>query len=251
MKQNGFSLLEVSIAMGVMIFMALGVGSMVLQQSKSIGMLEDRLANVDLKRTLEQALSYLGACDNSFIHKNMKSESINNLVLKDHRGSDFLAPNGDYKSLKIHDIRLSGSSLVASSSNTLDLIVVVQGRNGEVYKPHELKIIANLDKNKKITSCGLTGDSFAEAEFEDPVLVSSPTSWHQASKTCFITLSVGGHNCRTKKVLLFSGPKKSETIKSQVVRQAGFGSLQVIVPKDNYYKMGNHRCGSLYRRCVK
>jgi prepilin-type N-terminal cleavage/methylation domain-containing protein len=165
MPNKGFSIIEVVISMSIMSVLALGMGTLITNQSRSLIQLEDRLSKVDLKRTIEQVLSYSDACKKSFQNKNMSTGVVNNLSLKDQFNNPQISTGDNFDRLKVNNIKLQGNPIVANALNNVDLVIQLADILGMVFKPLTFPMSVNLNAARTITDCSFTGASNIEFQW--------------------------------------------------------------------------------------
>jgi len=173
-NQRGVSMIEVLLMSSVMLVMALSFASMMSSQSQGVAFLEDKLSRVALESNTRLFLSDAGFCK-SLLEDVVapKGKAVVDLEPALVRPSQveslqkFLQKQKDYYSydkLKMGRMTLENSGLSApNSSGTIDVgfypARLRTGGGPDQLQVVKMKVLVNVDKDYKITSCSLAETS--------------------------------------------------------------------------------------------
>lgn len=168
-QNDGMSLIEVVVALGVMTAMMMGFMSMINNQSKATSYLEDKLSRVSLETELRMQFTNPDYCTNLFkgvpaALKNQNRGDVLGLIKTPSQIETlrkvFVQKNNkiDYDQLELHQVALDNSTVTGpNSSGTMDIVFYPNRRRtggGPVsLQPIKIKSQVQVDGSSNIISC--------------------------------------------------------------------------------------------------
>lgn len=160
MKSKGFSMIELIVATTILSFLSLSIATLMLEQKKSISLLEDQLQKVELVRNLETILRNGLACQQTLSGVVIPVSGTTNVTdLKDNSGAIIYSSNTDNQKLRIGQITVANSSVPGpSSSGFVDIQIPISSLfRGLAFKSIQMKVNVTVDAGRAVTSCSGMG----------------------------------------------------------------------------------------------
>jgi len=130
-NQAGFSLVELMVVATIMGVLTLGMANMFVNQSSSVGYLEDKLSTIELKTTIMSQLFLNESCKNTLGLKSiLPTQDITTLVDKDNK--EFMKigdpEKGIFDRLKINSFQLANvnTTAAANESGLMELLIFTE-----------------------------------------------------------------------------------------------------------------------------
>lgn len=205
---TGFSIVSALVGTSIALIGALALSKMLIDQSKTISYLEDRLSTNSLASEVQMVLAPELACIQSLsgARLSVATDGGNSppVTIRDRTSTErFKAPQ-KYDRLEISRIVLNiPTPIPAGGSGEVDFVVSLQRQRGEGFgqlAPITIKKLVHLDPASNVTSCTSLG---ATGPIEDPSkppclkpslseAVNASKSWSVPDTTKSITLDLGG-----------------------------------------------------------
>ncbi|MEO0336857.1 MAG: prepilin-type N-terminal cleavage/methylation domain-containing protein [Pseudomonadota bacterium] len=189
MTKQGFSLIETMIVVGIMGVIALGSMRFIIQQGKTISLMEDRLSRVTLETQLSQELRTDVGCQANLVGLDLTSDGAQLIDLKRSDGSIRYSAThailSQYDQLKIDQISIRNISVPGpNSSGEVEVEIRTRRQRNNVHKemrPIQMRFLASTDASNRISHCGK---------------ISKATCGSHIEVTSFSSLTVGSFaNC--------------------------------------------------------
>ncbi|MCM2323959.1 MAG: prepilin-type N-terminal cleavage/methylation domain-containing protein [Oligoflexia bacterium] len=180
--EKGFTLIEVLIAGGLLLTLAMAGTSIIVRQTANITYLEDRMSKADLEREILYLLDSPQACVNSLAGRHILLGA-KGVELKDQSGTVRFSASGTtarYDFLKITALEVRNKSIAAASQSGVAEVAVTFERlrkGGGPAGPFHLAVpvLATLDVAGKIDTCQQAGAAPVPTPTSSPTPTGTPS----------------------------------------------------------------------------
>ncbi|MCH2533947.1 MAG: prepilin-type N-terminal cleavage/methylation domain-containing protein [Bdellovibrionales bacterium] len=164
-KQNqGFSLVELMIVVGILSVVLYGSMSVFSKQMNDLKVYESKLSKINLEKDLGRIINEPTACNTAItfpISFSDPSNSVfNNFEISDKYGNLFISPNtasvkNTYDQLQLDSIVLTNpNNIPANGSGVANLLVFAKAKNTNLsMSPIEVPIEVMIDASGEVSSC--------------------------------------------------------------------------------------------------
>lgn len=289
-KETGFTLIELLVTFGIMMAISTAMMTYITSFSESTRRMEDKITLLQKQNMVQSVLltsSAVCSCNlrpdaigagkkKSFNSTNPSDEKLtfNNIKFGCDPASSDLITIGEMVNDRQMVESIELSNFVYSGVNNLwtgDLLVNTTRMGKTEFKPIKIPISFNVEtpfgpSQARIADCQSAdsgGEGILNGKLSLPKTMSNITNPQQLDSDCFVYMSVGGSGCNDQKSYLSvaeneSGAGDKSGYKGSCsnsdctnYRVAGFGGVEVFVPKGNWIRTNNSSCTGLSARCVE